>query len=71
MSDNIHRFTFDAALAAGLHWECSTELAFLAVEAFTGQPGRFLAKPCDRCAKLWEASKRPLKSFPQDVEYLT
>jgi hypothetical protein len=58
MSDNIHRFTFDAALATGCHWVCSTELAFLAVEAFTGQPGKYLSKPCTVCLAVWQAWKK-------------
>jgi hypothetical protein len=55
---NRHRATFDAALAAGCHWECSQELAFLAVEAFTGEPGKYMASPCAKCARLFEDAKQ-------------
>jgi hypothetical protein len=55
---NLHRATFDAALAAGCHWVCSTEIAFLAVEAFTGQPGKYAAKPCAECAKKWQSKQQ-------------
>jgi hypothetical protein len=53
----IHNAAFNAVVKAGGHWECATECGFLAVEAFTGEPGRFRAQPCERCMEKWQQSK--------------